>query len=135
MTWSPINLGTGVALVLAADAADQTRIRFVPNANWNGTTTITFRAWDQSNGVANGTVISSFPSNGTPPGDTSAYSFDSATAQLTVTPVNDLPFASSTSTNWTNQLQEDNFPPVPGTVSGNHPDELAAGASRYWRSG
>jgi ELWxxDGT repeat protein len=128
-TWSPINLGTGVALVLAADAADQTRIRFVPNANWNGTTTITFRAWDQSNGVANGTVISSFPPNGTPPGDTSAYSANSATAQLTVTPVNDPPFASSTSTNWMNQLQEDNFPPYPEiTLTNLQPGPAVTGA-------
>jgi hypothetical protein len=129
MTWSAINLGTGVALVLAADAADQTRIRFVPNANWNGTTTITFRAWDQSNGVANGTVISSFPPNGTPPGDTSAYSANSATAQLTVTPVNDPPFASSTSTNWMTPLQEDNFPPYPEiTLTNLQPGPAVTGA-------
>jgi hypothetical protein len=119
---------------LAADAADQTRIRFVPNTNWNGTTTITFRAWDQSDSASNASLVS-IPPNGTPPSDTSAYSFDSATAQLTVTPVNDLPSASSTSTNWTTPLQEDNFAGSGHGLSGNHPDELAAGAGRYRRSG
>jgi hypothetical protein len=113
--WTNIpSIGAGQGFVLAADAAGQYKIRFVPNADWNGTTTITFRAWDRSNGASNASLVS-IPLNGTPPSDTSAYSANSATAQLTVTPVNDPPFANSTSTNWTNTLQEDNFPPVPGT--------------------
>jgi hypothetical protein len=112
-TWTNIpSIGAGQGFVLAADAAGQNKIRFVPNADWNGTTTITFRAWDQSDSASNASLVS-IPPNGTPPGDTSAYSANSATAQLTVTPVNDPPFATSTSTNWTNPLQEDNFPSYP----------------------
>ncbi len=44
------------ARLLAADAS--TYIRFVPNADWNGTVTngISFRAWDQTSGSAGGTV-------------------------------------------------------------------------------
>jgi ELWxxDGT repeat protein len=128
-TWTNIpSIGAGQGFVLAADAADQTRIRFVPNADWNGTTTITFRAWDQSDGASNASLVS-IPPNGTPPSDTSAYSANSATAQLTVTPVNDLPFASSTSTNWTNPLQEDNFPPYPEiTLTNLQPGPAVTGA-------
>jgi uncharacterized protein DUF4347/cadherin-like protein/Big-like domain-containing protein len=44
------------ARLLAADVT--TYVRFVPNANWNGTVTngLTFRAWDQTSGVAGGTA-------------------------------------------------------------------------------
>jgi hypothetical protein len=44
------------ARLLAADNA--TYVRFVPNANWNGTVVngLTFRAWDQTSGVAGGTA-------------------------------------------------------------------------------
>ena len=44
------------ARLLAADA--NTYVRFVPDANWNGTVTngITFHAWDQSSGTAGGTA-------------------------------------------------------------------------------
>jgi hypothetical protein len=112
-TWTNIpSIGAVQGFVLAADAAGQNKIRFVPNADWNGTTTITFRAWDQSDSTSNASLVS-IPTNSTPPSDTSAYSANSATAQLTVTPVNDPPFASSTSANWTNPLQEDNFPSYP----------------------
>jgi hypothetical protein len=37
------------ALTLASDAS--TKIRFVPNLNYNGSAAITFKAWDQSQGV------------------------------------------------------------------------------------
>src|SRR5205823_3771686 len=41
------------ARLLASDA--NTYVRFVPNANWSGIATITFRAWDQGSGAAGGT--------------------------------------------------------------------------------
>ncbi len=60
-TWR--NLGTpsaASARLLAADA--NTFIRFVPNANWNGTVAsgLTFRAWDQTLGM-NGGVAPTIP--------------------------------------------------------------------------
>src|SRR4029079_15366851 len=44
------------ARLLAADA--NTYVRFVPNADWNGTVTngIVFRAWDQTSGTAGSTA-------------------------------------------------------------------------------
>ena len=50
--WSAIGAPSiSSSLLLAADADNA--VRFVPNANWNGTVTngITFHAWDQSTGV------------------------------------------------------------------------------------
>ena len=47
---------TASARLLAADAS--TYVRFVPDANWNGTVTngLTFRAWDRMSGVAGATA-------------------------------------------------------------------------------
>ena len=47
---------TSAARLLAADA--DTSVRFVPDADWNGTVTdgITFHAWDQTSGTAGGTA-------------------------------------------------------------------------------
>jgi hypothetical protein len=56
-TWNAFGAPSAAsARLLAADAA--TYVRFVPNANWNGTVAngLTFRAWDQTSGVAGGTA-------------------------------------------------------------------------------
>ncbi|MBZ2169515.1 DUF4347 domain-containing protein, partial [Marinobacter sp. F4216] len=47
---------SSAARLLAADA--NTSVRFVPDADWNGTVTdgITFQAWDQTSGTAGGTM-------------------------------------------------------------------------------
>ncbi|WP_418316904.1 putative Ig domain-containing protein [Piscinibacter sakaiensis] len=83
-SWNPFgSVSAGTARLLASDAS--TRIRFVPNANWNGASTIQFRAWDQTSGSAGGTA------NITVTGGTSAFSTATAVAGITVTPVNDAP--------------------------------------------
>ena len=73
------------ARLLAADA--NTYVRFVPNANWNGTVAsgITFRAWDQTSGAAGSTA------NTSPNGGSTAYSTATASASITVNSVNDAP--------------------------------------------
>ena len=87
-SWS--NFGTvsdSSAQLLAADT--NTRIRFVPNSNYNGSSNISFRAWDQTTGsngdTANITTVGT--------GGTSAFSNASETASITITPVNDAPVA------------------------------------------
>ncbi len=87
-SWS--NFGTASdssARLLAADS--NTRIRFVPNSNYNGSSNISFRAWDQTTGsngdTANITTVGT--------GGTSAFSNASETASITITPVNDAPVA------------------------------------------
>ncbi|MGE0330061.1 MAG: SBBP repeat-containing protein [Ramlibacter sp.] len=73
------------ARLLAADA--NTRVRFVPNAHWNGTVTggITFRAWDRTSGVVGGTADASTN------GGATAFSTATASSSITVTAVNDAP--------------------------------------------
>jgi hypothetical protein len=73
------------ARLLAAD--DNTRVRFVPDANWNGTVTdgLTFRAWDRTLGFNGGTA------NTLSGGGLSAFSTGVEVASITVNAVNDLP--------------------------------------------
>ncbi|MGO9111654.1 MAG: DUF4347 domain-containing protein, partial [Thermoguttaceae bacterium] len=76
---------TGSALLLAADA--NSYVRFVPNANWNGTVSpgITFCAWDQTSGTAGGIA------NTTTNGGSTAFSSATASASITVNYVNQAP--------------------------------------------
>ena len=56
-TWNAFGSPTAAtARLLSADAS--TFVRFVPNANFNGTVTngLTFRAWDRTSGVSGGTA-------------------------------------------------------------------------------
>lgn len=83
-TWTGFVSATdATATLLAADA--NTLVRFVPNANWNGSTGITFRAWDQTSGTAGGTADASVN------GGATAFSSASASSAITVAPVNDAP--------------------------------------------
>jgi hypothetical protein len=64
-----------------------TLVRFVPNANYNGSATITFRAWDQTEGTAGD---ANFDLTGKL-GGSHAFSVDSDTALQVVQPANDAP--------------------------------------------
>ena len=61
------------------------RIRFVPNADFYGSATFTFRAWDQSEGHAGGFLGTSFNGYSTP------FSVDTDTASVMVNGINDAP--------------------------------------------
>jgi hypothetical protein len=85
-TWSAFGSPSNAnARLLAADA--NTYVRFVPSANWNGTVAggLTFRAWDRSSGTAGSTADT------TSNGGTSAFSAATASAGITVNPINDAP--------------------------------------------
>lgn len=83
-TWHPMgNCSIGSARLLPADAP--ARIRFVPNPGFSGTAAIMFRAWDQTTGFAGGL------GDTTKNGGKTAFSKGTATASITVTPVNDAP--------------------------------------------
>src|SRR6185436_2695292 len=86
------------ARLLASNA--NTRVRFVPNADWNGTVTgITFRAWDQTSGTAGSTA------NVTSNGGITAFSSATATASITVNAVNDAPISTVPGAQTTNEDQ------------------------------
>ncbi|PTB21003.1 hypothetical protein C9I57_09775 [Trinickia symbiotica] len=118
------------ALHLVADA--NTRIYFEPaRQDWNGTVNnaLTFRAWDQFDGVANGTV-SALPTTGTFGQGTntpaSAYSAAQETIPLQVVAVNDAPIGSGSADMPT--IAEDTTAPRPQTVAslfGSHFDDSA----------
>lgn len=61
------------------------KLRFVPNADYNGQAYISFRAWDQTSGISGTKVDVSTNGGGT------AFSAESDTATITVTPVDDKP--------------------------------------------
>ncbi len=61
----------------------------MPNADWNGTANITFRAWDQTTGTAGSTADSTIN------GGTSAFSTATASPSIIINPVNDAPVITS----------------------------------------
>ena len=67
------------------------RIRFVPDTDYNGTSSITYRAWDQTTGTVTQTA------NTTNTGTTTAFSTGLVTKTITVTAVNDQPDVSLSS--------------------------------------
>jgi len=88
--WTDISgISDGSALLLARTAS----LRFIPKANFNGTTVLTFRAWDGADGRASGTSGVNVSVNGF----ASAMSVQTAPLSVTVTPVNDAPVLSTMS--------------------------------------
>jgi hypothetical protein len=92
-SWSNVgSVSDTNARLLSADS--DTRIRFRPTSgtHWNGTINdaITFRAWDQAAMRANGSTANITAARATY-GDASSFSIASATANVTVLPVNDAP--------------------------------------------
>ncbi|WP_417456237.1 VCBS domain-containing protein [Kordiimonas sp.] len=65
-------------------------IRFVPDADYNGTATITYRAWDKSSGSVGSTADTSTN------GGTTAFSSATEDATLTINSVNDEPTLTAT---------------------------------------
>ena len=124
-TWAAFGTpATGSARLLAADAG--TLVRFVPNANWNGTLAagITFQAWDQTSGTVGLTADAATG------GGSTAFSLASASAALSVTAVNDAPIASGGASLLA--VAEDTLSPTGATVAalyaGNFSDAADAGS-------
>ncbi len=87
-TWE--NLGL-VSLSNARLLSDNNKIRFVPAANFYGTATLTYRAWNQTSGQAAGVVNLSAAAA---TGGTTAFSSAAATANVVVTYVHHAPVLS-----------------------------------------
>jgi Type I phosphodiesterase / nucleotide pyrophosphatase/Divergent InlB B-repeat domain len=81
-SWNPFgNPSSSDARLLASD----TQIRFIPNANYYGQASITFRAWDQTSGSHGSTA------DATTSGDPTAFSSNAVIASITVNAINDAP--------------------------------------------
>ncbi len=88
VNWLAFGTVSDASATLLAASGSTVRIRYVPNADFNGTATISCRAWDQSNGLSSGQTAIDASLNG----GATAYSPGAAvTATVTVTPVNDAP--------------------------------------------
>lgn len=90
VAWLPLGAVTDR---LARLLPDTYSLRFVPAANWNGTATLIYRAWDRTSGVAGG-LVDLFDSSRV--GGLTAFSDTTATASLAVQPVNDAPVQPTT---------------------------------------
>lgn len=87
--WTPFgSLTAATVRLLPADA--NTRVRFVPNLNFNGIREFSFYAWDQTSGTAGGTADLSLASA---KGGATAFSTDIELtfARQVITAVNDIP--------------------------------------------
>ena len=86
-TWLPIDplVSDTHATLLAADS--KTLVQFVPNSGFAGTATLTFRAWDGTDGNTTGASPVDVSSNG----GSTAYSNTFLFATITVFPINTAP--------------------------------------------
>jgi hypothetical protein len=91
-TWQSMSgAAESAARLLPVDAT--TRVRFVPKANFNGVAWISYRAWDQTEGVIGETL-----STQNRQGQTKTFSLAKEAAKITITPVNDAPVVSLSGT-------------------------------------
>jgi hypothetical protein len=86
-TWEPLGVPTAsAARLLPADGL--TKVRFLPKLNYTGQVTLSFRAWDQTQGTSGETFdVSKTASRG----GATAFSTSAEAAALVVAPVNDAP--------------------------------------------
>ncbi|TAN55943.1 MAG: LamG domain-containing protein, partial [Magnetospirillum sp.] len=85
-TW----LAMGSPAATAARVLDATaKLRFLPDADYNGTATLSFRAWDYSDGAATGSTVNLSTANAI--AMAGAYSAQTDLASVTVAAVDDSP--------------------------------------------
>ena len=88
LDWRPIrqDISFTNALLLHAELEAEDFVRFVPNRDFNGNASISFVAWDGSEGMSSGGHRSAISRNQTDP-----FSEDTRTMVLRIVPVNDAP--------------------------------------------
>ncbi len=93
-TWQNVAASTTSALLLAANnngVASSDMIRFVPSTGYFGTAAFTFLAWDETSGLAAITNGDGGTADASITGGSTAFSTTSATATITVAPINQPP--------------------------------------------
>ena len=101
-TYADIATSTSYDLALHLFSNTASELRFLPNSDYNGPTTLEFVAWDRSNGYGDGDVT-----NATAVNVTDAYSHNSRTLVMTVVPVNDAPLINSAAIVLLSNINED----------------------------
>jgi len=89
--WLPLTGLTATSARLLRTDNSTYRVRFVPDSDFNGTATLTYRAWDGTSGTAGEMADTTVNGGG------SAFSSGMANASVVVTPVNDAPVANAQS--------------------------------------
>ena len=90
-TWNNFSSTTGSVVNIASSArllSNTDLVRFVPDADWNGTAKLSYRTWDGGGYTSGGTADASGTGGG-------HFSANAADANQTVTPVNDPPVITS----------------------------------------
>jgi hypothetical protein len=120
-TWQSMDdVGLSSALLLPANG-NVSRVRFVPNHNFDGNSSLEYFGWDQTQGVVGGRFDLSTPGA---TGGTTAFSLDFRRSTVTIDPVNDAP----TDILLSNSGVEENLPSgaVVGMLSTIDPDSSDA---------
>jgi large repetitive protein len=93
-SWAALGiLSPTSATLLEADGAGQNRVRFLPNTDYFGTSSLSFKGWDATDGNADGSIGVDVSANGA----NASYSAGTETAGIQVLAVNDAPVAGADS--------------------------------------
>ncbi|MFO0454912.1 MAG: LamG-like jellyroll fold domain-containing protein, partial [Planctomycetota bacterium] len=90
-TWANFGSVSGTNALLITSTS---QVRYIPNGQNGETATFTYKAWDQTSGTASTNATPSYASTASSGGAT-AFSTNNATAQITLTSVNDAPTITS----------------------------------------
>ena len=101
--WTPLSEDVSItkAVVLRVNGTT-TRLRFVPNKDFNGEANLMFVAWDASDGLKDGSITDASDQS-----DTDPFSSDYRNLIVTVNKTNDAPLLSPVSFNLTSILEDD----------------------------
>ena len=104
-TWQPIPSHVSIeqAVLLSSDGL-KNRIRFVPNRDFNGQVSLTFVAWDTTDGAADGSVRDAMSMS-----TIDSFSSEAVVIDVTVVPVNDAPLLPNNSILTLSPILEDNI--------------------------
>lgn len=92
--WAPFGaVSNSSATLLEADGGGLNRVRFLPNGNFFGTATLSFRGWDAADGLLDGSTGVNTSTNG----GNASFSSATETASILVLAVNDHPIATADS--------------------------------------
>ncbi|MCC6573362.1 MAG: hypothetical protein IT462_06170 [Planctomycetes bacterium] len=103
--WNDI---TGVSATNALLLADTALLRYLPDADFNGNATVSYRGWDQTAG-GNGTMMD--------PGSSSAFSLASDIATVTVLSSPDAPVLDNSGSPFLTDVAEDDTDPAGDEIS------------------
>jgi VCBS repeat-containing protein len=104
-TWQAIAPVSRSSALLLPTNVNESRIRFVPNPDFEGTVSLKFAAWDRTSGSIGGRANLSASSS---TGGSTAFSEQEGTATLLVRPVNDAPVLNSSISPAMSSILEDN---------------------------